>query len=444
MPNPPFQIRGVVEGFYGEPWSHANRLRATELFPKFGFNTYLIAPKDDPAQRNRWRELLSGEQMHQTSELIKRGKKHGLDVAMTVSPGLTVRYSSLEDRNAVLQRFIQQSEWGCSLFALLWDDIDWDLQAEEDIRNYEYIEDAQADFTNWIHKKLLELNPHSRFMVCPMIYNGRGRNPYIERLGRQLNQEIDLMWTGREVRSPYIDSVDAEVFRNDAGRFPLYWDNFPVNNLSMRFELHMGPLIGRQPELAITSRGLLSNPMNQFECSLLPLFTIGKFLSNPDEYNPDEAWREGFSRLYADQELADELMRFFRTVMSSPINSDAAPEFRKKLNEGIALLRQGDKESASSRIQELAEQIIQDVALLMDHPDPSDVLIEIQPWLPKYRLGGESLSALAAFVAEPSSDNRAELQNRADKLDANRYIVFGDVLDGIIDEVLRSRYGSEG
>ena len=330
------------------------------------------------------------------------------------------------------------------MFVLLWDDIDWDLQAEEDIRNFEYIEDAQADFSNWLHKELLARNPNSRLMICPMIYSGRGHNPYIARLGGQLNPGIDLMWTGREVRSPYIDSVDAEVFTEDAGRPPLYWDNFPVNNLSMRFELHMGPLVGRQPDLALTSRGLLSNPMNQFECSLLPLFTVGKFLSDPGSYNPDEAWSEGFSQLFGNEDLSAELMRFFRSVMSSPINSDAAPEFRRKLSTGLTHLRNGDTQSAAAIVQALADEVTHDAHCLLRHPNPSPVFVEIMPWLPKYLLCGETLSTLAKYMSRPTPDNREDLQRRAESLDADRHIVFGDILDGAVDEVLRFVRGSEG
>ena len=449
MPNPPFEIRGVVEGFYGEPWSHANRLRATELFPEFGFNTYLIAPKDDPTQRIRWREQLSGGQMHQTSELIERGLKNGLNVAMTVSPGLSVQYSSLEDREYVLQRFIQQSQWGCSLFALLWDDIDWDLQYEEDLRSYEFIEDAQADFSNWLFTELLLRNPKSQMMVCPMIYNGRGQNSYIARLGEKLHSNIDLMWTGREIRSPYLDSIDAETFTLNAGRRPLYWDNFPVNNLSMRFELHMGPLIGRQPELAITSRGLLSNPMNQFECSLLPLFTIGQFLSSPDKYDAEVSWQMGFDRLFGNHKLANELSRFFRTVMSSPINSDAAPEVRKGLSVALNHLRQGQRQLAAELIQSIGKQISQDAIVLLAATQKEGVFREISPWLPKYRLGGEALKSLAEFTLHPTDRNLANLIGLSAKLDADRHIVFGDVLDGVIDEIIHSHPksnsdGSEG
>ena len=57
----------------------------------------------------------------------------------------------------------------------------------------------------------------------------------------------------------------------DAGRRPLVWDNFPVNDALMSPSLHMGPLWGRDADLADECSGYLANPMVQPHASLLPL-----------------------------------------------------------------------------------------------------------------------------------------------------------------------------
>src|SRR4029434_3586503 len=49
--NAPFRHRGIVEGFYGRPWAHADRLWWVEQLARLGMNTYLVAPKADPLQR---------------------------------------------------------------------------------------------------------------------------------------------------------------------------------------------------------------------------------------------------------------------------------------------------------------------------------------------------------------------------------------------------------
>ncbi len=46
-----FQTRGVIEGFYGPPWSHQDRLDVLRFMGREGLNTYIYAPKDDPYHR---------------------------------------------------------------------------------------------------------------------------------------------------------------------------------------------------------------------------------------------------------------------------------------------------------------------------------------------------------------------------------------------------------
>ena len=51
-----YPIRGVVEAYYGEPWSHDERLRVLRFLPKVRLNTFVYGPKDDPYHRVRWRD----------------------------------------------------------------------------------------------------------------------------------------------------------------------------------------------------------------------------------------------------------------------------------------------------------------------------------------------------------------------------------------------------
>ena len=50
-----FAVRGIVEGFYGEPWSHSARLDAIGFLAPRGLNAYVYAPKDDAKHRADWR-----------------------------------------------------------------------------------------------------------------------------------------------------------------------------------------------------------------------------------------------------------------------------------------------------------------------------------------------------------------------------------------------------
>ncbi len=47
---------GMIEGFYGNPWSHSVRLKFPEVLAELGLNAYLYCPKSDPYLRRRWKE----------------------------------------------------------------------------------------------------------------------------------------------------------------------------------------------------------------------------------------------------------------------------------------------------------------------------------------------------------------------------------------------------
>jgi hypothetical protein len=60
-----FKIRGVIEGFYGEPWTMDERKNMFGFMRQHHFNTYVYAPKDDPYQRLQWGDLYPESQLAQ-------------------------------------------------------------------------------------------------------------------------------------------------------------------------------------------------------------------------------------------------------------------------------------------------------------------------------------------------------------------------------------------
>ena len=57
----PFAIRGVIEGYYGRPWTQAQRLELIDFLADRGMNTFVYGPKDDPLVRRDWRLPYDGE-----------------------------------------------------------------------------------------------------------------------------------------------------------------------------------------------------------------------------------------------------------------------------------------------------------------------------------------------------------------------------------------------
>ena len=54
---PPDIARGVVEGFYGNPWSHEDRQDLFRFYGDNKMNIHIYGPKNDPYHHSRWYEL---------------------------------------------------------------------------------------------------------------------------------------------------------------------------------------------------------------------------------------------------------------------------------------------------------------------------------------------------------------------------------------------------
>ena len=100
----PFAVRGVIEGFYGNPWTHAQRLDWIRFIGARGMNTFVYGPKDDPLVRRRWAEPYDDDALARLAELAAAGAEAGVALVYAISPGLSIRYSSDADRALLLAR----------------------------------------------------------------------------------------------------------------------------------------------------------------------------------------------------------------------------------------------------------------------------------------------------------------------------------------------------
>ena len=445
---PDFAVRGVVEGFYGKPWTHEQRLRGLKNFGDFNMNTYFLAPKDVPWQRFNWRQPFESEFLNSTQELIEVGRLNAIDIVTCVSPGLAVKYSDEKDVDAVITRYKQLFDLGARHFGLLWDDIAWELQHQEDIDTYLSTAAAHADFTNRVWAKLLALDPKVALTVCPMHYSGRGNEPYLHEVGRALHSRINLMWTGRSIISEYLDISDAVIFERTTLRPPMYWDNFPVNDGGLQKNLYIGPVRGREVGLHKYSAGLVSNPMLQFEMSQIPLFTIGEYLWNSATYNPDISWEKALVHLILNEKDRLALRNFMRTSMGTAVGGDPAPDLRRVFRAGVTHWRAGELELSGQVFIDAGQEIIENHNFLTS-PEFSrpEMIVEVEKWLEKYLIGGEVLKGLGKVLKQctfdtdkrcisGTSEQVDQLAQLKDRLEAHRKNLFGDQIEGPINELM--------
>lgn len=63
-------ICGVIEGFYGRPWTTEQRKDLFRKLKKLGMDFYMYAPKDDYKHRAYWRELYTVEEADHLSSIL--------------------------------------------------------------------------------------------------------------------------------------------------------------------------------------------------------------------------------------------------------------------------------------------------------------------------------------------------------------------------------------
>ena len=283
-------LAGVIEGFYGQPWSQAERFELFNWMAAWGLNTYFYAPKDDLKHRAIWREPYSRDEAASLGRLIRACKKRDLYFIYALSPGLDIRYSNEADQTQLKKRFEQLLALGCRHFSLLFDDIP-DRLDRADLRRWGSLASAQCHVTNAIFRWLRQRSPGGRFLFCPTPYCGRmaeaklGGERYLRTIGRELSPEIDVFWTGPEIISREITVAHVREIGNVLRRKPLIWDNLHANDYDGR-RFFCGPYAGRPPALRKAVSGLLSNPNCEFPLNFVPLRTLAYFVRGSAAFMP--------------------------------------------------------------------------------------------------------------------------------------------------------------
>ena len=444
--SPDFKVRGVIEGFYGTPWSHEQRLRGLVHFSDFGFNRYLLAPKDDPWHRYDWRSALSEDFLNRVSELMAEGRKYGVTVAVAISPGLTVEYCDARDVAAIMVRFKQLHGIGVREFGLFLDDIPARLQSENDVAKFDSVMQAHSYYCNAVWAELKKLDSENTLAICPMQYHGKATEEYITEFGKALDPALALIWTGREICSEYLDVSDAKVFKANTNHVPLYWDNYPVNDVAMLHELHVGPIEGREKGLENHSLGYFANPMDRFELSLISLSTIGDYLWDTHGYDPEAAWEYSLTLLMENPGDRAAFRNLLRGCFESCLRVNPAPDFSAMLEAASFMWKTGKPTQAGKLVADHANQMLSDVATIksakFSQPNWRE---ESLKWLIKYEAVGIAYLEIAKILSNCGVSANSNLKGTAadlakissirETLNSDPTRIFGNGLDMTLAEL---------
>lgn len=383
---PAVRYRGVVEGFYGTPWSHEARLRQLRFYGENKMNTYIYGPKNDPYHScPGWRKPYPEKESAQIRELVKVAAENEVNFVWAIHPGQDIKWND-EDRRLLIAKLESMYNLGVRSFAVFFDDISGEGTDPH----------RQADLLNYIDRHFVKAKPDvTPLVMCPTEYNRSWSNPkgnYLTTLGEKLDPFIQIMWTGdkvvADIKEESMEWINARIRR------PAYvWWNFPVSDY-VRDHLLLGPVYGNDTHIASAMSGFVTNPMEHAEASKIAIYGVADYAWNPGQYDAQQTWEAAIREVLPG--AAGELQFFaahnsdlginghnYRREESVEVKPVADRFLKSYLTDGT--WRTEDYQLLLSLTRRM--QSASDILLVDTENRP--LIEEITPWLLQFKLLGE-------------------------------------------------------
>ena len=397
--------RGLVEGYYGNPYSEADRMGLLQMFGEMKMNVYIYGPKDDAYHKSKWREEYPTELGNKITEYVNVAKANKIEFMWAIHPGEDIQWNDT-DRANIVNKLKAMCELGVRSFAVFWDDL-WGDDGTHG--------DEQAELMNYIAAELRKAYPDVKpLTICPTQYNrGWANSVYLPALGNMMDSDINIMWTGNTVVD-MINYSDMTWINNQIKRKAYIWLNYPVSDYCIN-HLLMGPTYGNDLNIADMLSGFVSNPMEYAEASKVSLFSIADYTWNMPAYDSNASWEAAMKYIMPQNY---EAFRFFcENNVDLGANThglrrmDESPEFVKAkeiYNSNIAT----DREAAYAAISEQFYKLVSTAETLLTTDEAPALTKEIEPWIQSMKYLGqkgvciiEMNNALASQSPESFIDN---------------------------------------
>ena len=271
---PLFAARGVVEGFYGNPYTVTDRTTILRLMSRLRENVFIYGPKGDAYARDQWRTPypMANAGEGQTIEVAAHEADRLLiDFVWSISPGLSFDFTNFDAEFATLKAKIDNVRGlGVHRFALFLDDI-----GNADAAGHARLMNALDDY-------LVQSDPNAKLITVGTRY-AFGPNAYTDTLGQMAHPSIEIMWTGNDIEPTTMTAADMSGINASLRRKVTIWDNWPNAP---------GSFTGRSADLHTAVQGYYTNPvLNEQPSPALPtmdflqvLGAIADYLWSPDRY----------------------------------------------------------------------------------------------------------------------------------------------------------------
>ena len=276
--------RGFIEGYYGNPWSNADRAELMRYGGDLKLNQYFFAPKDDPYHNKKWRELYPEEKLAEIRELARVGNQSKTRYVWTIHPFMNnrIRFGNeahyQEDLATIKAKFTQLMKVGVREFGILADD------APSPVGGYNSYNRLMQDMTKWLTEMQGTYSGLRKEMIfVPGQYWGNGREDELKSLNENLPSSTSMTLTGGKIWGEVSESFLSTLKNNLSAGGKTYrpvslWINWPVTDNSKQHLILGGGEKFLHPNVdpSLLS-GIMLNPMQQSEPSKIALFSGAQY-----------------------------------------------------------------------------------------------------------------------------------------------------------------------
>ena len=329
------QNRGIIEGYYGVPYSAEVTKDLFRFMARYKMNTYMYGAKSDTYHSRYWADpypttitdeqrrlgMLTSQQMSDITQAATAAK---VNFVWAIHPGNAFANPNDGDvLDRIMQKFEAMHQLGVRQFGVFVDDVgvpsdpavmrlcaDNLTALQQRIDNRWNIPGAnQADTVRPLH-------------YVPQLYaygwvDMQQAQRFYESL-KSVPKKVNIYITGRNVWS-VPNNHDLSLVSQWLGREVSWWWNYPCNDqdptklfvmdtyTNFRDETHILSLDRLEHELRGT-RTVIINPMQQGELSKVALFSVADYTWNNDAFNCHRSWQAAIPAV-AGPDYADALQR---------------------------------------------------------------------------------------------------------------------------------------
>lgn len=416
--------RGLVEGYYGYPYSVDVKKDLMRFMMRYKMNTYLYGAKSDPYHSNYWKNpyptSITAEQKKNgwlSQDMIKditaTSHQTKVNFIWAIHPGTDFINSSTVV-NDIMTKYNNMYKLGVRQFAVFVDDVGVPTSDADLKTNADHLSQLQQALEAKYNKNYTEASDTVRPLhFVPQVYcsnfaSADVRKKFFGALSATPSY-VTIYTTGNGVWS-VPNSSDLLTVKNDLGRNVQWWWNYPCNDnadgqiytMDMYSNFYDLPSVNSNATLPTqlnNGLGIVSNPMQEGEVSKTALFSVADYAWNNAKFNNQTSWEASYKAVLPGNTAAQEAYRYLALYLR--YNDPDA------LNTLISQFKQnGSSSELISLMKEISAKCDVLIALKDSQVDGEKLLYtDLAPWLLKLKAMAEITEGLLGTAASHESGN---------------------------------------